>query len=105
MCLLFCSNIFLIFLARASPNPGILERSFDDADNAFNGEPNFSNIRIAVFSPTPGRLDNTDNCCFCKSFDFLIFFNNGPLIDSFLELRESNSFAVCEALGVGIIES
>ncbi len=68
-----------------------------------SGVPNFSSILIAVFSPTPGRLDNTNNCCFCISFDFLIFLRSGPLLAFFLDASETNNFAVCDALGVGII--
>ena len=74
-----------------------------DADKTLRGDSNFSSILIAIFSPTPGRLHNTDSCCFCTSFDFFIFLRSGPLIDSFLELRDTSSFAVCDAFGVGII--
>ena len=74
-----------------------------DADKTFRGDPNFSSNLIAVFSPTPGKLHKTDNYCFCISFDFLIFFKSGPLIESFLELNATNNLAVCEAFGVGII--
>ena len=73
------------------------------SDKTLRVEPNFSSILIAVFSPTPGKLDNTNNCCFCTSFDFFIFLRSGPLIDSFLELRDTSNFAVCDAFGVGII--
>ena len=90
-------------MARISPNPGIFAKSTDDADNTLNGESNFSSILIANFSPTPGILHNIDNCCFCMSFDFLIFLRSGPFIDSFLEHNDINNFAVCDAFGVGII--
>jgi Na+-translocating ferredoxin:NAD+ oxidoreductase RnfC subunit len=62
--------------------------------NALSGVPNFSNMRIAVFSPTPGKLHKTESCCFCKSFDFLIFLINGPFVAFFLEHIDANSLAV-----------
>ena len=46
------------------------------AHNASSGVPNFSNNRIADFSPTPGRLHRTVSCCFSILLDFLIFWGS-----------------------------
>ena len=73
------------------------------AHNASSGVPNFSSKRIADFSPTPGRLDKTESCCFSILFDFLIFLRKGPFVISFRVESETSNFAVCVALGVGII--
>ena len=73
-CLLFSLSVFLIFLARSTPRPLIFERSATDALNTCNGVPNFSSIRTAVFSPTPGKLHKIESCCFSISTDFFIFF-------------------------------
>ena len=91
-----------MFLARASPRPPTFESSVTDEFNIFKGVPNFSSIRMAVFSPTPGKLHNIESCCFCRLFDFLIFLINGPLAISYLEHIDINNFEVCDALGVGI---
>ena len=71
--LLLDSNIFLIFFARASPNPSTFARSVAVAVKTLKGVPNFSSILTANFSPIPGKLQRTESCCFCKSEDFLNF--------------------------------
>ena len=91
-----------MFLARDSPRPLIFDSSVTDELRTFKGVPNFSSIRTAVFSPTPGKLHNTESCCFCRFVDFQIFLMNGPLVVSFLEHIDINNLDVCDALGVGI---
>jgi len=99
-CLLCACNVFFIFLARASPRPPTLESSVVDELNTFKGVPYFSSFRMAVFSPTPGKLHSMESCCFCTSFEFLIFLINGPLLASFLDHIDINNLAVREAVGV-----
>ena len=91
-------------MARAEPSPSIRASSECDAFITSNGVPKRSSNLAASFGPTPGRLARTDICCDETSEDFFIFFMNGPCGRfSLLAHSESKSFAVCAALGVGIM--